>query len=153
MVFADLIWPAMYINEGFSAFWVAAFSVVIEAYFFGKAFCCNSPKKSLILSLIANAATAILGTAKITPHIALIATLLHDMLVGATFAPSGWGAAIIFYLFFNSAIEYFAAKAFAKYVLYKKSAHHFAKHPYLLIVVANCITFALAAVEIIKNRI
>ncbi len=64
MVFANLIWPAMYINEGFSAFWVAALSVVIEAYFFGKAFCCNSQKKALILSLIANAATAFLGHGK-----------------------------------------------------------------------------------------
>ena len=110
-------------------------------------------KKALILSLIANAATAFLGMAKITPFVALIPTLLHDMLVRATFAPSGWVAAILFYLFFYSAIEYFAARAFAKYVLYKNSAHPFAKHPYLLIVAANCLTFALAAVEIIKNRI
>ncbi len=78
MVFANLIWPAMYINEGFSAFWVAALSVVIEAYFFGKAFCCNSQKKALILSLIANAATAFLGMAKITPFVALIPTLLRS---------------------------------------------------------------------------
>ena len=153
MVFANLIWPAMYINKGFSAFWVAAFSVVIEAYFFGKAFCCGSLKSSLTLSLIANAATAILGITKITPFIALIPTLLHDMLIRATFAPSGWIVAILFYIFFNSAIEYFTAKTFAKYVLYKKSAQPFAKHPYLLVVIANCITFALAAMEIIKSRI
>lgn len=89
MIIANIIWPAVYYADNLTLWYVIMPSIFIESYFFGKAFCRTNFPQGLLLSVVANLATAICGIISIIQFSALLPTLLHDLIIHATFSPTG----------------------------------------------------------------
>ena len=146
MIIANIIWPAVYYADSLTLCYVIMPSIFIEAYFFGKAFCRTNFPQGLLLSVVANFATAICGIIPIIQFSALLPTLLHDLIIHAIFSPTGWIVNAVWVIFFNTLVEYWAAKVFAKKVLYRKKLFEPDKKAWRWILFANIITFAFAMI-------
>ncbi len=144
MFFANIVWPAIYLVDRLTLWYVIIPSVIIEAYFYGKAFADSSLKKGVVLAFFSNLATAVLGLCAITQISALLVTILRDELVGdGTFAPTGWVVNAIWCIGFNTVVEYYVVKLIAEKIMYRND-YFFPRKAWGRVFMANIITFALA---------
>lgn len=142
-ILANVVWPALYLADNLTLWYVVIPSIFIEAAFYGKAFCANSFSRGLWLSAAANALTALFGLLGVLQVSAILPTLVHDLFIHGTFAFSGWIVNAVWCILFNFGVEYWTAKLLAKHVIYREKTFAQAPMAWIWVLSANILTFAI----------
>jgi hypothetical protein len=106
-ILADIIWPALFLEERLIAVWIILIGLVIE-YFFVWRVTELGALRSVYADLAMNAASTLLGFILI-PAFGLIVAIFPGELVG-TFSPITWAATFLVAVFSNTFIESFVLR-------------------------------------------
>ena len=136
---ADMVWPALFIEQRLLSFWSIGLGLLIE-YLFVRRLTTLSVGRSILADLTMNAASSLLGIVLI-PLIGLAwelsaGILINGLLHFGTFNPIGWTATIVLAAFVNSVVE----STVLRFVFRQSPA----KRIFWWLVLANAITVALA---------
>jgi hypothetical protein len=135
---ANFIWPAVYIVESYWTFWyIAAFTVIVEAYVFHLAIKCPM-KKSFQVSLYTNLFSATIGVFCLLWAMLFFQAIIDDFVKG-TFSTPSKVANIAFMFLLTTLVE----SAFVK-VIWK----HKIKDTILCFLVGNAISYAVITYEL-----
>ena len=114
-VYADVIWPALYITKGMLSLKVIILGLIIETLFV-KIFTKTDWKKSCLVSVLMNLITSLLGIILI-PLFGLLSELVFDFVFHSydkfgigTFHWSHWLVSYIMVIILNTLIEAFVIK-------------------------------------------
>jgi hypothetical protein len=108
LIFADVIWPAMFLEQRLFSWWAIGLGLVVE-FFFVRWLTTLSLPMSIVADLSMNAASALLGILLIP--LAGIAweffpgMILYKVFDVGTFNPGTWAATFLFAVFINAALE------------------------------------------------
>jgi hypothetical protein len=116
-LYANVIWPSIYILEGMMTWWIIAAGIIIE-FIFIKIFTKDSYKKSIIMDITINAISTLVGIIAI-PLSGLLIELISIPFNTGTFDISHWIIDFLFAVLCNTAIESLALKLIFKKI-YKK---------------------------------
>lgn len=131
---ANVIWPAMIVGGAIWSTWfVIIISVIVEAFILKHFIPALSNAKAFIVSLVGNAASALIGT--IITGIGMLGWhYVFDTLVGGTFAPVNKLVTVAVMFIGSCLIEYVAIRLIFGYR---------SKQLWLAILVGNLITYLL----------
>lgn len=122
--YADVVWPALYLETRLFSWWTIGLGLVVEFFFIWKVFAL-SPIRALVADLSANAASTLLGAIliplagiawEIFPGLAF-----YQLLNMGTFNPVTWGATFIFACLINAWLENLVLKNFFKLPFTRKT--------------------------------
>ncbi|HEY5893875.1 MAG TPA: hypothetical protein VIT91_11645 [Chthoniobacterales bacterium] len=148
MIFANVVWPALYLSQRYYSWWAITLSLLIETgVLYGltrKTF-----PKCLLLAFAANAVSTLIGfLAFIWIGFAwelIVSYTLYEMIPLGTFNPFGWIATTILAAFFSCTIEW----AVIKYLFKIPTTNIF----YWLFFAANLVTAAIALITLFTNPV
>ena len=132
-ILADVIWPALFLEERLLSVWIIAAGLFIE-YFFVWIITDLGAVKAIWADSAMNTASTLLGIILI-PVLGLLVALFPGELVG-TFSPITWGLTFVMAVFLSSGIEYL--------VLWKAFKQNLGKKQLWLLVLANALSAGLA---------
>lgn len=89
MIFADMVWPAVYITSSIYKFWFIVFITIIVEAFCIKYFLVVSFKKSLLISAVGNVISGFAGTSIFMVLMLLIDAFI-EYLTGSSFTIFDW---------------------------------------------------------------
>jgi hypothetical protein len=106
--FADVVWPALFLETRIMSWWAISLGLLIE-YLFIRSFLKVSIKQSLKITLVMNLASCLLGII-LTPLSGILweifpGILLYKIFDLGTFNPGTWTATFIMSVFINGGIE------------------------------------------------
>jgi len=141
---ANIIWPALFISQSILSSWfLIIVSIVIEGLFFKICIKDIPYKSAMILSLIGNTASTIVGVA-IMPMAMLGWHLVFDFILGSAFNPVNIIASYIIMFTGSCFVEFFALKIWFKYQK---------KELLMPILIGNFTTYVLAALYQFSHEI
>ena len=116
-VYADVVWPALYLISRIDSWWAISLGLILE-YLFVRKLTGFSIGKSIIVDFSMNAASTVLGTILI-PITGIAWEVFPGMIIYpifnvGTFNPGTWIATLFFAAFINSFIENFIVWKFFK---------------------------------------
>jgi len=138
-VFADLVWPALFLEQRLFSWWAIGLGLVIEL-FFVRWLTTLSWRMSVVADLSMNTASALLGMFLIP--LAGIAweffpgSILYKVFHTGTFNPGTWTATFLFAVFINGMLEW----SVLRFVFRQKIG----KGVFWWLCVANSLSVALA---------
>jgi hypothetical protein len=106
---ADVVWPALYLETRLATWWSVSIGLLVELLVIWRAFALEI-KKALLVDLVANAASVLLGIIFIP-----LAGMVWEIFPGlvfykvfnvGTFNPTTWAATCIFAVAINAALEW-----------------------------------------------
>lgn len=108
MIFADVVWPALYLENRILTWWAIGIGLIIEFIFVSYLFK-TSPAKAALMTLTANGASTIIGIILI-PILGIVWELFPGIIIYkvfniGTFNPITWTATFIIATLSNGAIE------------------------------------------------
>ncbi len=130
---ADVVWPALFLEERLLSVWIILGGLVIE-YFFVWLITDLGALKAIWADLVMNAASTALGIVLI-PVVGLLLAIFPGDLLG-TFSPVGWGLTFILAVLLNTWIE--------AIVLWKGFKQHLGKRELWLLCLANTLSVGFA---------
>jgi hypothetical protein len=122
-VYADFVWPALYLVQRSVIWWVILPGLIVE-FFFVKMLTKSDIKKSILINIVMNLCSSLLGLFLIP--IAGIAwevfpgLILYKIFDIGTFNPGTWTATCLFAIVINAFIEKLAIEKIFNYKIGKK---------------------------------
>ena len=120
-VYANMIWPSVYIAEGMRTWWIILAGLLIE-YIFIKIFIKENYLKSLIITIVINFISTLIGIIAI-PLIGIFGELIlipfDSIFNTTTFHLSHWIFAYILIILLNTSIEALSIKIIFKKIFRK----------------------------------
>jgi hypothetical protein len=107
-VYANIIWPSLYILEGMMTWWIIAIGLIIE-FIFIKIFTKDNYIKSIIMDITINAISSLIGIIAI-PLTGFLIELAFIPFNNGTFHISHWILDYLLTIFCNAVIESLALK-------------------------------------------
>ena len=109
LFFADVVWPALYLEGRLFTWWAVSFGIVIETIFCIRLFKVSA-LKAFGVTIVANVVSAIVGLL-LLPVIGLLwefhpGLLLFKLKLSSTFGPPTWIATLIMAALLSTTIEY-----------------------------------------------
>ena len=137
---ANLMWPALYLNEHLFSLWSIIPGLLVE-FIAIKLIFSLSFLRAFMIAVTINAVSAILGYILIIPvgflHELIIGIPLHSILGDGTFGLSGWISNYIVLTLFTTFVEYYAARFIFKLKFNIKSK------AFLWFLIANAISVGI----------
>ncbi|NOS84851.1 MAG: hypothetical protein HOP31_06905 [Ignavibacteria bacterium] len=115
MQILDFIWPSLYIASSVFQFWFLILATIsIEAVCF-KYFAKAELKRSIVVSVIGNLVSGLIGTVFMATASLLYHTIADTLLFESTFNPVNWIASYLIMCFGSILLEVIAVKLIWKY--------------------------------------
>ena len=133
-IFADVIWPALFLEARLLSIWIILVGLVVE-YFFVWRITNLGPFKSILADVVMNAASTIPGIILI-PAFGLVVAIVSGELVGNAFSPIVWTATFLTCVVLNTLIEWF--------VLWKLFKQALGKKQFWMLALANGLSVGIA---------
>ena len=133
-IFANIVWPALYLIARLLSIWVIISGLLIEFFFLWKLLRLDA-KRAFFADIMINLASALLGLILIG-LLGLVVVLPFP----ATFGIGAWVATLIVAVIVNACIESLVVKK-----LFKES---FAKKDFCLLVAANTLSVGIAYISL-----
>jgi hypothetical protein len=132
-ILADLVWPALFLEERLLSIWIILAGLLIE-YFFVWRITTLGALKAIWANLAMNAASTLLGIVLI-PGVGFLVALFPGELLG-TFNPITWGLTLIVAVLLNTLIE--------ALILWKGFKQKIGKKEFWLLGLANTLSVGVA---------
>lgn len=108
-LFLNIVWPALYVSQTFYRFWILILLTIFTEGIILLLTRRASPRHCLLIAVVGNAASGLVGTFLMT--IAMVLWhLLADIFLGGTFHPVNWVATFILMCIGSVAIELWTVK-------------------------------------------
>jgi hypothetical protein len=142
-VYANVIWPSVYISEGMLTWWIIIAGLLIE-FIFIKIFTKDTYIKCLIIDIVINTISTLIGIVLI-PISGIIGEIIllpfDNVFNTGTFHISHWIFAFVLTVFCNTIIEALALK-----IIFKKNFRKI----FWLVFCANIFSVIICVIKIIK---
>lgn len=145
-IFADVVWPALFLESRLFSWWAIGFGLVVELSFV-RWLTLLDWRKSFMADLTMNTASALLGVVLI-PLAGIVWEIFPGIVIYkifdiGTFNPGTWTATFLFAVFINAGLELLVLR-----FIFKQKA---GKRVFWWLSVANSLSVALAFVSILVH--
>lgn len=114
MQFLNVIWPAVYVSQAFSEFWFIIFGTIAIELITIRYFLKTSWASSLVMSVVGNLVSGIIGTFIMTYGMFLWHLIADTLFFKATFNPINWIMTFILMCLGSVILEALAVKIILK---------------------------------------
>lgn len=142
-VLLDMVWPAIFVSETFWHFWFLIIGTIVIETFVIKYFLKYSWKKSIIVSIVGNCASGIVGTFIMTFAMLFWHLVADTLIFRATFNVFNWIATFVIMCLGSVYIETYTIK-----ILYKEKI----KQLFLPMLVGNFLSYLFIAYYMLVNH-
>ena len=142
MISLNVIWPAIYIYQSFSEFWLIIFGTIAIELFFLRYYLKTSWKESLFIASIGNLVSGILGTIIMMFAMLLWHLVADTLFFKGTFNPVNWAATFIFMCLGSVFLETLAVK-----FIFKKDT----KTIFLPLLIGNVLSYIFIGIILLNK--